>query len=286
MTHREEVMQAFAPLWCHTHQCQPFFSTAPCTRILNTDIGAQCTLHTQGSVVHKPYPTFSSTASSLNPVWCTGWKSADRGKVKCWGCFEFCRANINVKLALIVKYLFTVNKCIICKNCLFQTAIFLPQTCLDHGQTKPILVVLRLPSNPHGAEYECETLPQEERLFMTVAPQSGTYEAAQCNLEHCCCSALQSRSVNVRVIMVGPGKDSWSALVTLSLPRSCYYCNLLLQSFHCRSLVRQSVTSLWKSAASVIEQQTLKIEILCSYHSDPHFNSVDKTLIVFRIPGS
>ena len=148
-----------------------------------------------------------------------------------------------MKLALIVKYLFTVNKCIICKNFLFQTAIFLSQTCLDHGQTKPILVVLRLPSNPHGAEYECETLPQEERLFMTVAPQSGTYEAAQCNLEHCCCcSALQSRSVNVRVIMVGPGKDSWSALVTLSLPRSCYYCNLLLQSFHCRSLVRHSVS--------------------------------------------
>ena len=138
-----------------------------------------CTLHNQGSAVHKPYPTFSSTApSSLNPVWCTGWKSADRGKVKCWGCFEFYRANINVKLALIVKYLFTVNKCIICKNFLFQTAIFLSQTCLDHGQTKPILVVLRLPSNPHGAEYECETLPQEERLFMTVAPQSGTYEAA------------------------------------------------------------------------------------------------------------
>ena len=33
-----------ASLRTHTHQCQPFFSTAPCARILNTtDIGAQCT---------------------------------------------------------------------------------------------------------------------------------------------------------------------------------------------------------------------------------------------------
>ena len=65
-----EVMQAFAPLWCHTHQCQPFFSTAPCTRILNTtDIGAQCTTkallctnHIQHFLPPTPPPSTPSDA--------------------------------------------------------------------------------------------------------------------------------------------------------------------------------------------------------------------------------
>ena len=46
----------------------------------------------------------------------------------------------------------------------------------------------------HRAEYECETLPQEDRLFMTVTPQSGLLYTVQCNLD--CYGLLKSKWVN------------------------------------------------------------------------------------------
>ena len=215
-------MQAFAPLWCHTHthQCQPvkpFFSTQILVLALLCS-GA-------------PYATFSY------PVWCTSWKPADRGKVKCWGCLEFyphclqsqyqCEAGLDFLIFIHCE-----------KSTFFKLRFSLPQTCLDHGQTKPILVVLRLLSTPTEQNMSVRPCPRRidyswlshlrVQLMSVAGCMQCSHNLRQCSVTwstttvHC---RVNQWMVNVRVIMVCPRKDSWTDLVTLSLPRSCYYCS-------------------------------------------------------------
>ena len=172
-----------------------------CTRILySTDIGAQCTPKV---LLCTPYTPHTSTSTpnatfscALSPSDALVGSRLTGGRLNTGLTSNFTRlalkTNANVKLFF-----------------LFETEIFSqPQTCLDHGQTKPILVVLRLPSTP-----------MEQNMSVRPCPGKIDYswlshlrvELMMLNNAVYYYSALESKSVNGEcevVIMVCPGKDS------------------------------------------------------------------------------